>query len=570
MQQQRCRRFMLALVLVLLLTPFQVRANGTSLSTGLSIEQKETKELHPSSTRPSSWDHPLPSSPVLHPGTPASAGMDREPLKAIDPFMQESIENNVMPGAVVLIARRGAIVKHQAYGYAARYQDDRFTPMDKPIPMSEDTIFDLASISKIFTSTAAMKLYEQGKFRLDDPVARYIPEFAQNGKEKVTIRQLMTHTSGFRPGIPLWQMGKNREERLQIVFAYPLDHPPGTTYVYSDLNMITLGALVERLSGQRLDVFIRENITEPLHMKDTMYNPPASLKERIAATEYQPWTGRGLVWGQVHDENAAALDGVAGHAGLFSTARDLVTFAHMILMKGKYGNTRILQPETVEWMEENQNQAFPGDDHGLGWELNQGWFMDALASPHAMGHTGYTGTSIVINRDQAAIAITLTNRVHPTRQTVSTNPVRRQVARLTADAIPVPIPGHSPAWFSGYGDHLDRTLTAELPDSSGPETRTLAFATWYRIEPGADFGIIEASIDGVNWSTIGSSYTGSSDGWTRHVIAIPKGMKYLRFRYHTDATVNGRGWYLKDPTVTGENGQPLSLTWSGNGWEMRR
>ncbi|MBA4493386.1 serine hydrolase [Paenactinomyces guangxiensis] len=575
---RKVNRWRLPLTLVLipsLLTPVQVWADGTKAAPGHTIEKKEEKATmkglhsgHELKTPPSSWDRPLPSSPILHPGTPRSAGMDRGPLKAIDPFIEESIQNKMMPGAVVFIARRGAIVKHQAYGYSARYQDDEFTPMDKPVPMKKDTIFDLASISKIFTSTAAMKLYEQGKFQLDDPVAKYIPEFAQNGKEKVTIRQLMTHTSGFTSWIPLYTMGSNREDRLQTVLTYPLKYHPGTTYEYSDLNMITLGVLVERLSGKRLDAFVKENITDPLGMKDTMYNPPAYLKKRIAATEYQPWTNRGMVWGQVHDENAASLDGVAGHAGVFSTAHDLGIFAHMMLMKGKYGATRILKPETVELMERNQNQAFPGDDHGLGWELNQGWYMDALASPNAMGHTGYTGTSIVINRDQASITITLTNRVHPTRNTVSTNPVRRQVARLTADAIPVAIPGHGPAWFSGYGDHLDRSLTALLPMQT--ENLTLTFDTWYRVEAEVDYGVVEGSADGVNWSAISPRLTGNSNKWSRQTFTLPSEMRYLRFRYHTDATVNGRGWYIKDPTVKTENGETLPLSWSGEGWEKRR
>jgi CubicO group peptidase (beta-lactamase class C family) len=354
---------------------------------------------------------------------PKAAGLNAKPLNELDATIRQAIRDKVMPGTVVLIARRGTIVKWDTYGHAACYADDRLTPLNAPIAMRKDTLFDLASISKIFTATAAMKLYEQGKFKLDDPVAKYIPEFAQNSKANVTIRQLLTHTSGFRPGLPLYKMGKNREDRLQIIFTAPLDHPPGTAYVYSDLNMITLGALVERLSGKRLDQFVKDEITDPLGMKDTLYNPPASLKERIAATEYQPWTGRRLVWGQVHDEKAYALDGVAGHAGIFSTAHNLAVFAHMFLMKGKYGNQRILKESTVDLMEHNFNTSFPGDDHGLGWELSQGWYMDALSGSHAIGHTGFTGTSLVINRDLGTITILLTNRVHPTRNTVSTNPV---------------------------------------------------------------------------------------------------------------------------------------------------
>ncbi len=166
-----------------------------------------------------------------------------------------------------------------------------------------------------------MKLYESGKLKLDAPVADYIPEFALNGKQHVTVEQLMTHTSGFQPSLQLYKMGESREDRLQYVLQYPLENAPGTTYTYSDLNMITLGALVERISGIQLDEFVRKHITKPFNMTDTMYNPPPGLTERIAATEYQPWTDRGVIRGEVHDENAWALDGVAGHAGVFPRQR---------------------------------------------------------------------------------------------------------------------------------------------------------------------------------------------------------------------------------------------------------
>ncbi|PTX64805.1 CubicO group peptidase (beta-lactamase class C family) [Melghirimyces profundicolus] len=562
-----------------LLTP--ATALGSEAPPEPTIEPKAAvkKEVNPMEKGqpaygdPFPWDEPAPISPRLHPGHPASAGMKEKPLKAIDPFMEQSVESGVMPGSVVLVARRGTIVKQEAYGHAARYKDDRGNPLEHPVPMKEDTIFDLASISKVFTTVAAMKLYEQGKFKLDDPVAKYIPEFAVNGKEKVTIRQLMTHTSGFEPWIPLYTMGENREERLQIVFSHPLANEPGTTYTYSDLNLITLGALVERISGQRLDRFVREQLTKPLGMKDTLYNPPASLKHRIAATEYQPWTDRGMVWGSVHDENAWSLDGVAGHAGVFSTAKDLAVFAHMLLNDGKYGDVRILKPETVALMEENRNAAFPGEDHGLGWELNQGWYMDALADIHTMGHTGYTGTSLVVSRDNGVIAITLTNRVHPTRNTVSTNPVRRQAARLTADAIPVSIPGNGTAWFSGYGDHLDRSLASgKLTDPAGK--RTLTFETWYRVEAEPDsgppdFGVVEVSSDGENWSAIGDPLKGNSKGWKAMKLTVPADTRYLRFRYHTDGYANGRGWYVKDPALKDAFGRTLDVHWSGDGWEKR-
>ncbi|MFC4076796.1 serine hydrolase [Salinithrix halophila] len=524
--------------------------------------------IHQATGRPKSWDNPGRISPVLHPGSPRSAGMANGPLDAMDSFMEQEIQKGITPGAVVLIARRGAVVKVKAYGNAALYSDDQKTPLETPVPMRKDTIFDLASISKVFTSTAAMKLYEEGKFNLDDPVAKYIPEFAQNGKDKVTIRQLMTHTSGFEPWIPLWEMGNSREERMQIVFAHPLKDQPGSTYTYSDLNMVTLGALVEKLSGKGLDTYIKEAITGPLGMKDTMYNPPSSLRPRIAATEYQSSPDRGMVWGSVHDENAWSLGGVAGHAGVFSTARDLAIFAHTMLNGGKYGKTRVLKPETVKLMEVNQNQAFPGHDHGLGWELNEHWYMDALADIETMGHTGYTGTALAVSRKNAAMVITLTNRVHPTRNTPSINPVRRHIARMAADAISVPIPGKRGAWFGGYGDNLNRSLTSEEFPAS--ESRTLAFETWYRTEAGLDYGSVEGSSDGKEWTALTSPFTGNSQGWEQQVIKLPEGVKFLRFRYHTDGSGNGRGWYVKAPRITNAQGKNLCVGWAGDGWEVRK
>jgi len=349
-------------------------------------------------------------------------------------LMEQGISNRAFPGAVVLIARHGVIVKDSAYGYAELYTDDKFHRSLHPLPMRRDTLFDLASLSKLFTTTAVMKLWEEGRLRLDNPVASYIPAFAVNGKAKVTVRMLLTHTSGLPSSLPLWKESGAREKRLASVYSLPLQHSPGAVYEYSDLNFIVLGALVETVSGQRLDVFIQRNITGPLGLADTMYDPPPQLKQRIAATEYQTSAHRGLVWGQVHDENAYALGGVAGHAGVFSTASDLAVFAQMILGGGTYDGHQILKPQTVQAME--ANQVMPqAREHALGWELDQPWYMGALASPETMGHTGFTGTSLVIDPSLDLIVILLTNRVHPTRTGPSLNPYRQQLADLIAQSI---------------------------------------------------------------------------------------------------------------------------------------
>lgn len=531
-----------------------------------TIEVKEEKEITNVPHPRFSWDNPGPTSPVLHPGSIKGAGMVEGPLHAIDQTMNSLIEEGMMPGAVTFVARRGHIVQHESYGHALLYSDDAGNYVDNPIEMKKDTIFDLASISKIFTTTAAMILYEDGHFELDDPVADYIPEFAENGKENVTIRQLMTHTSGFTSWVPLYTIGENREERLQYVFQYPLANEPGTTYTYSDLNMITLGALIERLSGQGLDEYVFENITKPLKMTDTMYNPPESLKHRIAATEYQPWTNRGVVWGEVHDENAWSLDGIAGHAGVFSTAHDLGKLAHMFINEGRYGGKRILQPETIQLLVENQIPEFPGNDHGLGWELSQGWYMDALSESSTLGHTGYTGTSIVVNLNNDTIAILLTNRVHPTRETVSTNPARRALSRHVADAIPVKLPNkRGKAWFAGYGDELNRPLTLEVDIK---QDATLRFDTWYRTEQGYDFGFVEISDDGETWSPL-RTFSGSSVDFVKETLEIPAGTTHIRFRYQTDATTNGRGWYVSNLQLADPSQRELPINITENEWEKR-
>lgn len=516
--------------------------------------------------RPGDWNRPVPSSAVLHPGTPQSASLKSEPLNQIDNFIAQEMEKRTMPGAVVLVARSGSIAKHDAYGYSARYTDDTFTEMENPVKMQKDTIFDIASISKLFTTTAAMKLYEQGKFNLDDPVGKYIPEFKENGKENVTIRQIMTHTSGFVAWIPLYNMGTNREDRLQIALKYKLNKQPGTTYTYSDLNLITLGVLVERLSGQRLDEFVKENITEPLGMNDTMYNPPAELRDRIAATEYQPNIGRGLVWGSVHDENAWSLDGVAGHAGVFSTAKDLGIFGHMILQKGRYGGTEILKPETVRLLTENQLPQFPSNSHGLGWELNQGWYMDSLANEETLGHTGYTGTSMVVSPKNQMIVLTLTNRVHPSRATVSMNPIRRKVAQLAGDAISVPMEQRHNAWFAGYGDNLKRSLTFGIDEGE----RAIHFENWVSLEDGSDKGFLQVSEDGEAWTSLPEVYTGKEEKWNHEKVELPEGTKFVRFVYQTDATVNGRGWYVNDVYGTYSSGEKKRLEVIENQWDERR
>lgn len=497
---------------------------------------------------PYPWDAPgCPCEPVLGEGPPRSAGLVEAPLDAMDGTIHRILARRVAPGAVVLVARRGVIAKWKAYGEAAVYTNADYDTMAHPVPMAKDTIFDLASVSKLFTATAVMQLWDEGKLSLDAPVAKYLPKFAAHGKQNVTVRELLTHTSGLAPDppIPLYEIQGDRQSRIDNVLQQPLVYTPGTKYVYSDMNFITLGALVEKLSGEREDVFVRRHITEPLHMADTMYDPPASLRPRIAATEYQPWTQRGLLWGQVDDENAWALGGVAGHAGLFSDARDLATFAQMMLDDGIYAGQHILSARAVQLIGTNWDKDFPDDATGLGWSIDRGYMMGALSGPHTIGHEGYTGTMIAINKPNDVVAILLTNRVHPTRDGASVVTAIRQVFTDIAAAIPVAIPGGGDAWFAGYGEFMNRKLTARIDAGSDG---TLSFQTWYRNEPGDARAIIQASPDGVQWTPL-ARLAGSSDGWQSKTYKLPSGTRYVQFLYRAPSEVNGRGWYVHDVKV---------------------
>jgi CubicO group peptidase (beta-lactamase class C family) len=299
--------------------------------------------------------------------------------------------------------------------------------------MREDTIFDLASVSKLFTSIAVMQLVEEAVASLDAPVASYLPEFASAGKGSVTVRELLTHRSGLPAWLPLWSDHPDQASRIAAVMDHPVDPAPGATYLYSDLNLIVLGVMVERLSGVPLDHVVRARVTGPLGMADTGYNPVAV--DRTAATEAKTTSPRGLVRGQVHDENACALGGVAGHAGVFSTADDLAVLAQALLNGGIYRGRRILRSASVAQLVSSADESTGGDAHGLGFELDQRWYMDDLAGPHTAGHTGFTGTSVVIDFTSRSFGILLTNRVHPSRDWGSVNVARREWAHGLAAAL---------------------------------------------------------------------------------------------------------------------------------------
>ncbi|MEU5013800.1 serine hydrolase domain-containing protein [Streptomyces sp. NPDC021749] len=323
------------------------------------------------------------------------------------------------PGVVVLAGRGPVVVAEEAAGWAQRYraydpEQDRGLDLPRDLwePMRAGTVFDLASLTKLFTAVAAVQLAERGRLSLDDEVRDHLPAFAPGR----TVRQLLTHTSGLAPELPFYDhVGRAAQLALLWREAAAPSGGTGTGYRYSDLNLIALALILERCTGRRLDALVREQITGPLGMTSTRYGPLAP--HGVAATEDQrrPWAkaDRGMLRGEVHDENAWALGGVAGHAGLFSTAQDLAVLCRTLLNGGAYGTTRILGPAAVDALL---------DPPGLGFVVDQPYFMGELAGRGAAGHTGFTGTSLVLDRATDTFLILLANTVHPRRRTGGSGP----------------------------------------------------------------------------------------------------------------------------------------------------
>ncbi|MFJ2027728.1 serine hydrolase [Streptomyces sp. NPDC087897] len=515
--------------------------------------------------------------PTLRRGSAARAGLLQGPLDQLvrdaEAYLADSPRRPWYAGAVLLAGRGGTVALHRPIGKAVRYAayDEKTDtgvefPADRQIPTAEDTVFDLASISKLFTSLLAVQQIERGRLELEATVASYLPDFAGGGKQGITVRQLLTHTSGFRSWIPLYEE-PTRKGKLRRLWEEVPATTPGSAYLYSDLNLISLQLVLEKVTGRPLDVLLRDDITVPLGMRRTRYNPPASWKPRIAATEdaRRPWSGidRGLVWGEVHDENAFSLDGVAGHAGVFSCAWDLAVLARTLLNGGVYGRSRILSEESVDLLFTDFNTGFPGDEHGLGFELYQHWYMGAMATPRSAGHTGFTGTSMVLDPTTDTFLIVLGNSVHPVRSWRSGSAPRVATANQLARAVPVRPERGRTAWFSGMASAATATLA--LPSLRlGSSRARLECALWWDTEPAADGLFLEASTGG-EWRPVPfttrapgpgrrpqSHPTGAATGWSGRVwhrleadLSAWRGEDLrLRWRYTTDRLYVGRGAYV--------------------------
>jgi CubicO group peptidase (beta-lactamase class C family) len=349
--------------------------------------------------------------------------------------LQAAVERGAFPGAVVAVGRRDTVLFLHAFGRL---------DYEGGAPVTPRTVWDLASLTKVVgLTTAAMMLVDEGKLDLDAPVTRYVPEFAAAG-DSVTVRHLLTHSSGLPAWKPFFQRVHARAEMFALVNAEPLEAAPGARMAYSDLGAMLLTETVERVSGQRLDRFLQARLFRPLGMRQTRFRPPKSWLQRIAPTEVDTTWRHRLVRGEVHDENAASMGGVSGHAGLFSTAPDLVRLAQLLLRGGVtagtgaqgHRGTELVQAETLAEFTRVQQPGF--SSRALGWDTpSENSSAGTRLSARAFGHTGFAGTSIWIDPERDLFIILLTNRVYPTRENNLIRDVRRQVADLAVGAVGV-------------------------------------------------------------------------------------------------------------------------------------
>ena len=371
---------------------------------------------------------------------PAAVGLWPANLKNIDEAVRAAIKAKETPGAVVLVGRRGRIAYLKAFGHRA------LEPLMEP--MSTDTIFDMASLTKVMATTPAiMLLVENGQIRLGDRVHRYLPEFAGGGKESITVRQLLTHYSGLRPDFDLSEPWEGYAAAMEQLWKEQTRSEPGKEFVYSDLNFIALGEIVRRVSGQSLDAFVETHLYGTLGMSDTAFNPPSEWRKRIAPTESRVRSleylkgkissplSEEILRGSVHDPTAWRMGGVAGHAGLFSSADDVAVYAQMLLNQGTCAGRRIFSPLTVRAMTHPQSPPPTLAVRGFGWDIDSSQSVprgDLLSG--GFGHTGFTGTSLWIHPETQTFLVILSNRLHPNGKGDVTH-LRGVIANIVASAV---------------------------------------------------------------------------------------------------------------------------------------
>jgi CubicO group peptidase (beta-lactamase class C family) len=363
---------------------------------------------------------------------PAAKSMEERLNLAFD-VVSRGVIDKAFPGGVLAVGYRGEVAI-RAFG------KQKYDPNAPSV--RTDTIYDVASLSKVIVTTTLIarltEAHEGGRVELDAPIGRYLPEWNSGPnpewRRAVTVRHLLTHTSGLPPHQPFYKTCKNKAEVVARIMSEPLVSAPGTKEAYSDLGVILLGEIAERLTGKTLDTLAREEIFNLVGMRDTMYNPPKSLLARIAPTEIDNDYRKRLVQGVVHDENAFAMGGVAGHAGVFSTAGDLSAFCQMLLNGGLYAHHRVLRRSTLN--EFTEAQALSGGTRALGWAVpTEGSSSGHYFSKKSFGHTGFTGTSIWVDPQKELFVILLTNRVHPTRENHKIQEVRPAVADAVVEGL---------------------------------------------------------------------------------------------------------------------------------------
>jgi len=348
-------------------------------------------------------------------------GSSQDRFSDVDDVVEQAIRDSAFPGAVLAVVKDGVLIHHKAYG---RYEYDPFADA-----ITTETMFDLASLTKVVATTSAvMRLVDEQLITLEDPVAKHLPAFGQNGKENTTIYNLMVHNSGLPAWKRFYEFCKTPQEVVDSVFASPLVYPTGDSTAYSDLGFITLGKLVEKVAGVPIDRYADSLFFKPLNMTNTMFNPPARFLGRIAPTEVDSFWQKTYmpVRGRVHDENAAVLGGISGHAGLFSTAGDLAIMMQMLMNDGVYGADRYLAAETIRRFTKRQSSA---STRAIGWDTRsplRSW-SGSLLSNRTFLHTGFTGTSIAADPERNLVIIFLTNRVYPTRTSTKISEVRPRV-----------------------------------------------------------------------------------------------------------------------------------------------
>jgi len=374
--------------------------------------------------------------PKLPKVPPAEAGMDSQRLARIDQVVAEGLAKRQMPGCVVAVGHRGKIVWLKAYGHK------QVKPV--PVPMTVDTVFDMASITKpVATATSIMALVEQGQLRIAERVSAYVPEFAAEGKKDITLFQLLTHQGGLIPDNSLKDYQDGPQRSMERIYDLKLVAKPGEKFIYTDVGFIMLADLVHKITGKNVHEFSQQQIFRPLGMTDTGYKPGPAQRKRAAPTET-----RNGEWmqGEVHDPRAYLLGGIAGHAGLFSTAEDLAVYAQMMLGGGQYAGTRILSSRTVDVM--TAPQTVSSGKRGLGWDKRTGYSSNRgeLFTDRAFGHGGFTGTSLWMDPGLDLFVIFLSNRLHPD----GTGKINRLAGRIgTVAAAAIREPGQ------GEGDKPD-------------------------------------------------------------------------------------------------------------------